>query len=196
MLVKNFYEIYRNISTTCSLKDVTGAIVTNKYIYFNNTSTGGSGSNVNYRSFVNSSTSSSYITDGYNQLGVLYGRVNDGNPETLTSWTRMGMGLIGVGTDDTPVTYEDYKLGSIIALPQTQYNIINIVEDGKHIGLGYTVNINNNTGADVEIKEVGLYSGCYAQVSTQRPFLIYREVLETPITIPNGQSVVATIRLM
>jgi len=190
MLLKNYYEIYKNISSTCSLKNVAGTDVTSKYLYFGGTSTTGG---VTYRNIINSSATSTNVTSGFNQLGVLYGMVANGNPESVTNFYSMGIGLIGVGTDDTPVTYEDYKLGNIVALPQTQYNIVNIVEDGKHIGLGYTVSINNNTGADVEIKEVGLYSGLYNQ---SKPFLIYREVLETPITIPNGQSIVVTMRLM
>lgn len=190
MLLKNYYEIYRNISTTCNLKDVTGAVKTSKNIYFNPPVTQ---SGVLYKTFLNNSNASSYITDGFNQLGTIYGNVASGNPEAVSSFYFMGMGMIGVGTDDTPVTYEDYKLGNIIALPQTGYNVINIVENGEHIGLGFTIYINNNTGADVEIKEAGIYSGIY---NAAKPFLIYREVLETPITIPNGQSIVVTMRLM
>lgn len=190
MLLKNFYEIFRNISTTCNLKNVSGTSVSSKYMYFNSATTI---NGVNYRIIANKSTADTTANGGYNQLGVMYGNVASGNPEGISNFGYMGMAMLGLGTDDTPVTYEDYKLGNIVALPQTQYNIVNIVENGEHIGLGYTTNINNNTGADVEIKEVGLYTGLY---NNSKPFLIYREVLETPITIPNGQSVVVTMRLM
>ena len=194
MLLRNFYEIYRKIGSTVNLKNVQGTTITEKYIYYNSSTNEGG---VSYRFIANSSSSSSVQSLGYNQFGSGYGRVDNGNPETITNFFRMGIPLIGVGTGDTPVTYEDYKLDNIIVLPQSSYNIENIKDEtGEEIGLSIKVVCDNTTGSDVTIKEIGVYSGCYTVNNLGIPFLVMREVLKTPVTVPNGSSAVISFNLM
>lgn len=195
MLLRNYYEIYRAIGTTgFNLKNVQGTTVTAKNIYYESSANIGG---VTYKQITNSNGSSSYRNSGYNQFGGAYGCVSDGNPESITGFSYMGIPLIGVGTGDTPVTYEDYKLDSIVALPQGNYNIVNITdENGEHIGLSLKVVCNNTTGSDVTIKEIGVYSGCLTTTSVGIPFLVMREVLNTPVTVPNGSSATISFNIM
>jgi hypothetical protein len=98
---------------------------------------------------------------------------------------------IVVGSSDTSVTRDDYKLGSQIAhgsgTGQLMYGAVSI-DTPVAYSTGYLVRVmrvfTNNSGADVTVKEIGLY--VYA-VSGQY-FCIVRDVLTTPVTIPNGYS--------
>jgi hypothetical protein len=97
---------------------------------------------------------------------------------------------IVVGTSDTPVTRDDYKLGSQIThgsgSGQLMYSAMSIDAPVAY-GTGYlfrTMRVfTNNSGADITVKEIGLYiyNGVYY-------FCIIRDVLTTPVTIPNGYS--------
>ena len=194
MLLRNFYEIYRKIGSTVNLKNVQGTTVTSKYIYYASSK---NENGVSYKFILNNSVENTYINNGFNQFGCVYGRVDNGNPESLTRFSMMGMPLIGVGTGDTPVTYGDYKLDNIIALTQSNYNVENIKdENGEEIGLSLKVVCDNTTGSDVTIKEIGVYSGCNTNTSNGIPFLVMREVLNTPVTVPNGSSAVISFNLM
>jgi hypothetical protein len=99
---------------------------------------------------------------------------------------------IVVGSSDTPVTRDDYKLGSQIAhgsgTGQLMYGAMSI-DPPVAYSTGYLTRLmrvfTNNSGGDVTVKEVGvviLYSGNLYY------FLIIRDVLSTPVTIPNGYS--------
>jgi hypothetical protein len=97
---------------------------------------------------------------------------------------------IVVGTSDTPVTRDDYKLGSQIAhgnaTGQLMYGAVS-VDAPITYGTGYLTRFirvfTNNSGADITVKEIGVYS--YTQ---QYYYCIIRDVLTTPVTIPNGYS--------
>lgn len=193
MLLRNYYEIYRKIGSTVNLKNVQGNTITEKNLYHNGVTSG----NVSYTLLSNSSSGSNNQSNGYNQFGCGYGSVNNANPESITGFNYMGIPLIGVGTGDTPVTYGDYKLDNIIALPQSNHNIVNITDEtGEEIGLSLKVLFNNTTGSDVTIKEIGVYSGCSTKTSNGIPFLVMREVLNTPVTVPNGSSAVISFNIM
>ena len=131
MLLRNFYEIYRKIGSTVNMKNVQGTTVTDKHIYYESSTAVGS---VVFRYVTNDYSTSSNRNTGFNQFGCAYGRVDNGNPESITNFKYMGIPLIGVGTGDTPVTYGDYKLDNIIALPQSKFNVVNIKdENGEEI---------------------------------------------------------------
>ena len=194
MLLRNYYEIYRKISSTVNLKNVQGTTITGKYLSFDSSSIL---DGVSLKFMTNSDSSNNSKNYGYNQFGCAYCCVNNGNPESITNFRFMGIPLIGVGTGNTPVTYEDYKLDNIIALPQSNYNIVDITdESGEAIGLSLKVVCNNTTGSDVTIKEIGVYSGCNTKTSTGIPFLVMREILNTPVTVPNGSSAVISFNIM
>jgi hypothetical protein len=97
---------------------------------------------------------------------------------------------IVVGSSDTPVTRDDYKLGSQIAhgtgTGQLTYGATSI-DSPVTYSTGYLIRVirvfTNNSGADITVKEIGVYFyglGHY--------YCIIRDVLSTPVTIPNGYS--------
>jgi hypothetical protein len=97
---------------------------------------------------------------------------------------------IVVGTSDAPVTRDDYKLGNKIAhgsgTGQLTYGAVS-VDAPITYSTGYLIRatrvFTNNSGADITVKEIGVYS--YTQYYY---YCIIRDVLTTPVTIPNGYS--------
>jgi hypothetical protein len=97
---------------------------------------------------------------------------------------------IVVGSSDTPVTKDDYKLGSRIAhgsgTGQLMYGAVSIDAPTTY-STGYLIRVirvfTNNSSADVTVKEIGLY--CYLGGYY---LCIIRDVLSTPVTIPSGYS--------
>jgi hypothetical protein len=97
---------------------------------------------------------------------------------------------IVVGSSDTPVTRDDYKLGSQIAhgngTGQLMYGTMSHDAPTTY-STGYLFRamrvFTNNSGADITVKEIGVYcntAGYY--------ICLIRDVLTTPVTIPNGYS--------
>ena len=107
---------------------------------------------------------------------------------------------IHLGTGNTPATESDYKLESPITsgLIITNGSVVKTdVGNGK-----YTITVSgiiqNGTGADINIYEIGLF-GCvgYYRSSTQyyMPTLCERTVLSEPITIPAGERNLVTYKI-
>ena len=92
-----------------------------------------------------------------------------------------------VGTSDTPPTVNDIKLGNQIQL--THINDSCSMIDGV---ISLIREFQNNTESEVTIKEVGLYviSGNTGSSSSSFEnlfiFLVGRNILQTPVTIPIG----------
>ena len=107
---------------------------------------------------------------------------------------------VAFGSSDTEPTENDFTLGSIILglSASTSTPSVETIFDSvnnKYIAR-YTYTLNNNTGSDVTIKEVGLY-GKLSTANTQNgsastsnsskySFLIDRTILDTPVTIVSG----------
>jgi len=94
-----------------------------------------------------------------------------------------------LGTSNTPVEYDQYAMGSI--LDQTNdfdtYTVkktYGLYEDGS-LEIFFIVTCTPKT--DLTIKEVGLSKPIFQHNTEQGRFLIYREVLETPIQLTVGQ---------
>lgn len=107
--------------------------------------------------------------------------------------------FIMFGTGTTPATTEDYKLESLITsgislfASDTSQNISfdeELLEITRKVNI--TATIKNTSSEDITITEVGLAnnvytnSGYYRESNTCALMLIYREVLETAVTIPAG----------
>lgn len=92
-----------------------------------------------------------------------------------------------VGTSDTPPTVDDIKLGNQIQL--THINDSCSMIDGV---ISLIREFQNNTESEVTIKEVGLYvisGNTGSSTSTFENlfiFLVGRNILQTPVTIPIG----------
>lgn len=103
-----------------------------------------------------------------------------------------------VGSSDTPVTYNDTSLGASISTA----NITNLSESFTdpvydEVNQTWTREYKKVFSAvsDITIKEIGIVKGLSCNSGNyQKYFLVYREVLETPIEVPTGANVVITFK--
>jgi hypothetical protein len=103
---------------------------------------------------------------------------------------------IVVGSSDTANTLNTYALGSkighgtgsgqLLYNPMTFEDIVN--PSGNILQFRMTRVFTNNSGADITVKEFGLLAKGKDNTDNPRSFLIARDVLSTPITIPDGYS--------
>ena len=99
---------------------------------------------------------------------------------------------IYVGTGNTtPETETNVTLDSILTTNITDVSGTASVDSstGK---LTITKTFSYSGSSDVEIKEIGLYKGVW---NSGQPILMAREVLETPITVSNGDSFVVSMTI-
>jgi hypothetical protein len=103
---------------------------------------------------------------------------------------------IVVGSSDTANDINTYALGSKISHgtgsgqllynPMTFEDIVN--PSGTILQFRLTRVFTNNSGADVTVKEMGLLAKGKDNTDNPRSWLIARDVLTSPITIPDGYS--------
>jgi len=103
---------------------------------------------------------------------------------------------IVVGSSDTPNTINTYALGSkishgtgsgqLVYNPMTFEDVVN--PSGTILQFRMTRVFTNNSGADVIVKEMGLLIKTMDNTGSARSVLFARDVLTTPITIPDGYS--------
>jgi hypothetical protein len=104
------------------------------------------------------------------------------------------MGLV-VGTSGVEESFEDYALGSLVAngtgagqmnyvateTPTKSYDA-----ETKTMTVQHMRYINNNSGGDISIQEVGIYA--YGKVSGDVSVMVCRDVLLAPVVVPaSGQ---------
>ena len=91
---------------------------------------------------------------------------------------------VRIGTDDTPVTKEDYALGADLgaSLRTGTTWLVRVGNQVKNVCTTYL----NSTDADIVVKEVGLSIGVYNS-SNDREVLYARKVLDTPVTMHPGE---------
>jgi hypothetical protein len=103
---------------------------------------------------------------------------------------------IVVGSSDTANTLDTYALGSKIShgtgSGQLLYSAMTFEDivnpSGNILQFRMTRVFTNNSGADITVKEMGLLTKGKDNTDNPRSFLIARDVLSTPITIPDGYS--------
>lgn len=94
-----------------------------------------------------------------------------------------------VGSGNTPASKTDYKLENLISSGLNQLNrthALNILDNG--IEIVYAFILQNVSEDDITISEIGLLNYGYIQGSTGAAFLVDRTVLDTPVTIPAGET--------
>ena len=95
------------------------------------------------------------------------------------------------GTGNTPESITDYKLDSFVELE--------LVNGSVGFSVSKILSINttfkNNTNSSITIKEIGLYSRPATSTSVHSKILIYRKVLDTPVTIAPDEIYTFTITL-
>ena len=111
-----------------------------------------------------------------------------------TAPTTDSVTFIRVGTGTTRETEDDYKLEEY-ATGLTCDSVVTAIgsNDSKKI---YTAIFSNTTDADIAVVEIGFFTNCYYHSFTDNDnFLLDRIVLDTPITIPAGESKAITYEL-
>ena len=96
-----------------------------------------------------------------------------------------------VGSGTTPVTSDDYKVEQEIVSGLACDAVTTQVHEDTHTVV-FRKTIRNTSSADITVSEVGL-TGAVNTNSGMSQALIYREILQTPVTIAPGES--ATIRM-
>jgi hypothetical protein len=135
----------------------------------------------------NATTGSNSYTDEqttYNWSGVTNPRI--GNVSSGVYDTRYNGFVLFVGTGNTAVTANDYKLDTPVELDVTSASCIHTENNKTYVARTFQ----NNTGSPVTINEIGCYlfaSQMEANLSDNHPIvLIGRRVLQTPVTMANG----------
>jgi hypothetical protein len=134
----------------------------------------------------------------YGGLGYYFMRANAG-----TGFTSHG---VLVGTDDGSILPKDinnYALGAQIAhgtgagqLSYGNSSIVPVTHDGSSYSYaGITRSFSNGSGSGIDVKEIGLAAAFRWESGMDRYFLLARDILGTPITVPNGQALTGSIRI-
>lgn len=148
----------------------------------------------------NASMLSSSFGAGYMSGKVIGGTIN-GTVRYLCN--KIATGLIGslkgivVGTDDTAFSKEQYALGAIVAHGTGSGQLVyqaSAFDSKAYASKVWTATskriFNNNSGGDITVKEVGLYSD-YGN----NTFLTERSVLDPTVTVPNGAQLTVTYEI-
>lgn len=111
-----------------------------------------------------------------------------------TDPTTNSVTYIRCGTGTTAATENDYKLESYVT-GLTNDAVVTAVS-GNASKKTYTATFTNTTDADITVTEIGFFTNCYYNSSVDNDnFLLDRIVLDTPITIPAGESKPITYEL-
>ena len=204
-MLTNNYKTLLSFDKSGTFKDVTNTAVDIKDFLggqgYNATSADNNNNNANvknnheWRASVSrfnydaTNTTNSFTDEqtSYKWLQVINGS-GSGNPKYV-SLTYNGFVLF-VGTGDTAAAATDIKLATPVTLDVTSASCTHNANGKTYVQRTFT----NNTGADVTVKEIGCYvfksvASCGESYCPTTPLvMIGRTVLETPVTIANGDS--------
>lgn len=116
------------------------------------------------------------------------------NSDGIISDVKGGV-CIGFGAGSKQVSLEDYNLETIINNLSYQSSSVETTKEG------YTVitSAKNNTSTDIIVSEVGIFcrgrSGHSGMIFEGTPFMLARNVLETPITIKPNETKTFTVTI-
>ncbi len=115
---------------------------------------------------------------------------------TINSTGTIGNGYLMLGTGTTAPTANDYHLESPIT---TNLSCDSVSVSRTSLTKTYTATFTNSGSSDITVTEVGFIVYIYYVYSSNNEnsdhFLMDRTVLETPITIPAGESRTVTYEL-
>ncbi len=128
--------------------------------------------------------------------------VFDSSNQAVVSGCLGDFGLLSArfGTGTTPPTADDYKLETDITGSFANINVAksyNLVGDNYDVEALITFNGKNNTANDIILSEIGL---CFTRNwingndYSNYPVMVYREVLDTPVTVAPNQTVTFTLK--
>jgi hypothetical protein len=106
---------------------------------------------------------------------------------------------IVVGTGNTPITVDDYKLASQIYHGSTSGKfeylscaITNLVVSGAAYSFDLQRIFLNSSGGSIDIAEIGIYSRIYLSPSGNSNFMIIRDIVSAAETVTDGVYIKAT----
>lgn len=136
-----------------------------------------------------------YTNSGYNYFQYMW-RCARNALSTINPTATMGNGYLMLGTGTTAPTADDYHLESPIT---TNLSCDSVSVSRTSLTKTYTATFTNSGSSDITVTEVGfivyilyLYSNSNKKSDN---FLMDRTVLDTPITIPAGESRTVTYEL-
>lgn len=113
------------------------------------------------------------------------------NSDGISSNVHGGV-CMGFGAGSKQVSLEDYKLETIIDYLSYLSSSVVTTEEGYIV----TTSVKNNTSTDIIVSEVGLFGrGENNDYKESAPFMLTRNVLETPITIKPNEIKTFTITI-
>ena len=127
-------------------------------------------------------------------------------PYGMSSYVTFDAGLSGiqVGTGSTAATEDDYKLESQITSGMSASSTTPTwsVDNSGNPYLEYLFTLTNTTSSDIMVREIGYVQQFRlantqggSAVNTVRYLLLDRTVLDTPVTVPAGDSAAIKYRL-
>ena len=115
---------------------------------------------------------------------------------TINSTRTLGNGYLMLGTGTTAPTADDYHLESPVT---TNLSCDSVSVSRTSLIKTYTATFANSGSSDITVTEVGFIAYIYYQYSNTSEntgdFLMDRTVLDTPVTIPAGESRTITYTL-
>ena len=195
MFNKNYYMAYAAWRANKS-SDVIGAETTDgkpKLI-----TVSGNVASDTYQSTYNYDSVSSPVTGITSHMSYVRKFDVSKNISDSSSSNQFSYGVV-FGTDNTPASFNDYRLaGSCITnITCSSKNNTTYAEDGSSTTVSYTYTITNDSDVEITIGEVGMFSQATWQTGgntssaaptryTHFNYMYERTALDTPVTIPAG----------
>ena len=106
---------------------------------------------------------------------------------SMNCYETNGYQYVRFGSGTTPATVNDYKLESLIdsGITVAHPNIVTTEQTDSYIS--WTVTFGVSASVEITISEIGLIAKAY-RPNGEIDTLVDRTVLDTPVTIPAGQS--------
>ena len=131
----------------------------------------------------------SVTTDAY--ANSIYSFINSLN-HVKTDPTQDSITFIRCGTGTSEPTENDYRLSFVSGI---SYDSVITSIGGNVSKKIYTATVSNNTDADIVVTEIGFFTNFFYTSVNNDNFLLDRILLDTPITIPAGESKAITYEL-
>ena len=139
---------------------------------------------------INGSATGGYISSGGASFTQSITGMNANPPANLLTLSA-GYSILDIGFGNTPESASDY----VLADGNAQNQCLTVVSYGKNTAalgeiLNNYLNVRNDGGSNVTVTEIGFYGDCTGSSSTagNNTSLLYRKVLETPVTIAPGET--------
>lgn len=129
-------------------------------------------------------TTSAYAESTYSFINSLNHIKTEPTQDSIT--------FIRCGTGTSEPTENDYRLSFVSGI---SYDSVITSIGGNVSKKIYTATVSNNTDADIVVTEIGFFTNFFYTSVNNDNFLLDRILLNTPITIPAGESKAITYEL-